>query len=98
MMTEANQTNPTKQKPHVGTVVSAAADKTIQVEVQNLVKHPMYGKYMRRRTKVSVHDPENAAGVGDTVEIVSCRRLSKNKSHRLTRVVRTAALSDNAGR
>ena len=98
MMTEANQTKQAKQKPRVGTVISAGGEKTIQVEVQNLVKHPTYGKYVRRRTKLSVHDPENAAGVGDTVEIVSCRRLSKNKSHRLTRVVRTAALSDNAGR
>ena len=98
MMTEANQTKQTKLKPREGTVVSAAGNKTIQVEVQNLVKHPMYGKYIRRRTKLAVHDPENAAGVGDTVEIVSCRRLSKNKNHRLTRVVRTAALPEKAGR
>jgi len=98
MMTEANQTKQTELKPREGTVVSAAGNKTIQVEVQNLVKHPMYGKYIRRRTKLAVHDPENAAGVGDTVEIVSCRRLSKNKNHRLTRVVRTAALPEKAGR
>ena len=98
MMSDANQTKQAKQKPRVGTVVSASGDKTIQVEVQNLVKHPMYGKYMRRRTKLAVHDPANAAGVGDTVEIISCRRLSKSKNHRLTRVVRTAALSDKPGR
>ncbi|MHC4985028.1 MAG: 30S ribosomal protein S17 [Planctomycetota bacterium] len=97
-MTEANQTKQAKLRPREGTVVSAAGNKTIQVEVQNLVKHPMYGKYIRRRTKLAVHDPENAAGVGDTVEVVACRRLSKNKNHRLTRVVRTAALPEKAGR
>ncbi len=77
----------------MGMVMKASADKTIRVSIQNLVKHPMYGKYVRRRTKVAVHDPDNAASVGDTVEIVPCRRISKMKNWRLLRVVRTAKLA-----
>ena len=87
-----------KRKPSLrrrctGLVTKAGADKTIRVDIQDLVKHEMYGKYVRRRTKVAVHDPENAAAVGDTVEIVPCRRLSKMKNWRLLRVVRTARLA-----
>ena len=95
MSTEATPpTNqPTKRKTRQGVVSSAGGNKTIQVEVENLVKHPRYGKYLRRKTKVAVHDRENTASVGDLVEIVSCRRLSKTKSYRLLRVVRPASLS-----
>lgn len=71
-----------------GVVVSAAGDKTIRVIVDHLIKHPKYGKYMRRRTKLAAHDPVNAARAGDVVEIVPCRRMSKTKSWRLARVVR----------
>ncbi len=76
-----------------GLVTSASADKTISVSAQKLVKHEMYGKYVRRRTKLAVHDPENSAAVGDTVEIVPCRRISKMKNWRLLRVVRRAKLA-----
>lgn len=69
-------------------VRSVSGDKTISVIVNMLVKHPQYGKYVRRRTKLAVHDPANAAGVGDLVEIVPSRRLSKNKSWRIVRVIR----------
>ena len=79
-------------KVRTGVVTSAAGDKTIHVVVQNLVKHPVVGKYIRRKTKLAVHDPDNQAGVGDLVEVVSCRRLSKSKAFRLVRVVRTSAL------
>jgi len=71
-----------------GTVSSAGGDKTIRVVINYLVKHPIYGKYIRRRTKLAVHDPQNTAQVGDVVEIVPCRRISKTKSWRLIRVVR----------
>ncbi len=71
-----------------GSVMSAKGDKTIQVLVTNLVKHQVYGKYLRRATKVAVHDPQNDAKVGDTVDIATCRRLSKTKSWRLLRIVR----------
>jgi small subunit ribosomal protein S17 len=75
----------------VGVVTSTGGDKTIRVLVHRLMKHPIYGKYMRRTTKVAVHDPRNAAGLGDVVEIAPCRRISKSKSWRLMRVVRKAA-------
>jgi small subunit ribosomal protein S17 len=72
----------------VGVVSSTGGDKTIRVIVHSQVKHPTYGKIMRRSTKVAVHDPANAAGLGDVVEIAPCRRISKTKSWRLMRVIR----------
>jgi len=85
-------------RTRTGTVSSAGGDKTIRVIVNNLVKHPVYGKYIRRRTKLAVHDPGNDAELGDLVEIVPCRRISKSKSWRLMRVVRrgTMAAGDSA--
>ena len=76
------------QRSKTGVVSSTGGDKTIHVVVENLVKHSQYGKYVRRRTKVAVHDPANTAGLGDLVEIVPCRRMSKSKSWRLLGVVR----------
>lgn len=75
------------RRRRTGTVVSDGRDKTISVAVNYLMKHRKYGKFMRRRTKVSVHDQENQAKVGDVVEIVECRPISKTKSWRLVRVV-----------
>jgi len=74
-----------------GTVAAISGDKTVGVIIDNLVKHPLYGKYIRRRTKLSVHDPANAASVGDVVEVIPCRPISKQKAWRLVRVVRSAA-------
>jgi small subunit ribosomal protein S17 len=76
------------RRARTGTVASVGGDKTIRVIVNNLVKHPMYGKYVRRRTKLAVHDPQNAAQLDDVVEIIPCRRMSKTKSWRLVRIVR----------
>jgi len=94
-MTEAskNDRKPNVRRPTTGVVTSDAADKTIRVTVENLVKHQTYGKYIRRKTKVAVHDPKNVASIGDVVEIVPCRRLSKMKNWRLLRVVRKASLA-----
>lgn len=78
------------RRTKTGEVVSISGDKTIRVIVMNLVKHPMYGKYMRRRSKVLVHDESNQAAKGDMVEITPSRRLSKNKAWRLVRVVRSS--------
>jgi len=75
-------------RTRTGTVSSVGGDKTIHVVANNLVKHPMYGKYVRRRTKLAVHDPGNVAQLGDVVEIIPCRRVSKSKSWRLVRIVR----------
>ena len=91
-MTEATDSKQTKRKSLTGVVASVSGDKTIRVDVNNLVKHPIYGKFVGRRTRLSVHDEQGQAGVGDRVEIVSCRRLSKSKNHRLLRVVRQAKM------
>ena len=77
-------------KKRRGVVVSKSGDKSIKVQIDYLVKHPMYGKYIKRRTKLGVHDEGNEAGVGDTVEITECRPISKSKSHRLVKVVQKA--------
>ncbi len=90
-MTEANETaRPRTGKMLTGVVTSTGGDKTIRVNVNALVKHVRYGKYVRRRTRLAVHDPNNEAALGDQVEIVSCRPISKTKSWRLVRVVRRA--------
>jgi small subunit ribosomal protein S17 len=73
-----------------GVVQSDARDKTRRVAIAFMVKHPKYGKYMRRRTVLHVHDEENTSRVGDRVEIAACRPLSKTKSWVLTRVIEKA--------
>ena len=78
----------TKQrKTRRGVVVSKSGDKSVRVQIDYTVKHPMYGKYIKRRTKLGVHDAENVAGVGDIVEITECRPISKTKSWLLVRVL-----------
>ena len=75
-----------------GLVTSDKMSKTRRVEIPRLVKHPKYGKYIRRRTICYAHDETNESHKGDTVEIMECRPLSKLKRWRLVRVVtRTAA-------
>ena len=73
-----------------GRVVSDKMDKTVTVAVERLVKHPMYGKYIRRTTKLKAHDEENASRIGDKVSIAECRPVSKTKSWRLVEVVEKA--------
>jgi small subunit ribosomal protein S17 len=73
-----------------GRVVSSAMDKTITVLVERRVKHPLYGKFMRRSTKVHAHDEDNACGEGDLVRVEQCRPLSKTKSWRLLEIVEKA--------
>lgn len=89
-----DQTRSKPKRALVGTVRSISGAKTINVVVDRLVKHPMYGKYVRRRGKLAVHDPRGVAAVGDLVEIVPCRRLSKTKSWRLVRVARSGAAAE----
>mgnify|MGYP003383569243 CR=1 FL=1 len=74
-----------------GRVVSSKMNKTIAVEVERLVKHPRYGKYIRRTTKLLAHDETNDSREGDTVTIVECRPLSRSKSWRLVSVVERAS-------
>ncbi len=70
-----------------GVVISAKRNQTRTVEVSYKVKHPKYGKYLKRRTRYHVHDPNNETGIGDLVEIANCRPISKTKSWRLVRVL-----------
>lgn len=70
-----------------GRVISNKADKTITVLLERQVKHPLYGKYIKRSTKVHVHDENNECGEGDTVTIAECRPMSKTKSWRVVDIV-----------
>jgi small subunit ribosomal protein S17 len=70
-----------------GTVMSDGMDKTVSVRVERVFKHPKYNKYIRRHTKYLVHDEQNEAKVGDTVEIAECRPMSKTKRWRLVSVL-----------
>ena len=74
-----------------GRVVSNKMDQTITVQVERRVKHPLYGKFIRRSTKLHVHDPNNECNEGDTVSIAECRPISKTKTWRLVEVVERAS-------
>jgi small subunit ribosomal protein S17 len=78
------------QRLLTGKVVSNKMDKTVAVSVERLVKHPMYGKYVRRTTKLLAHDENNECKEGDTVSIKPCRPMSRRKSWVLVRVVERA--------
>ena len=73
-----------------GLVVSDKMDKTITVKVERQVKHPKYGKFIKRSTKVHAHDEANECNMGDTVTVAECRPLSKSKSWQLVEVVEKA--------
>ncbi len=73
-----------------GRVVSDKMDKTVSVSVDRLVKHPRYGKYIRRTTKVLAHDEKNECKAGDRVTISECRPISKNKAWQVVDVVERA--------
>jgi small subunit ribosomal protein S17 len=73
-----------------GKVVSDKMDKTITVKIERQVKHPLYGKFIKRSTKVHAHDESNECKMGDTVTVVECRPLSKSKSWQLVEVVEKA--------
>ena len=70
-----------------GRVVSNKMDKTVTVLIERKVKHPLYGKFIRRSTKVHAHDENNVCNEGDTVIVEQCRPISKSKSWRLVKVV-----------
>lgn len=76
----------------IGKVVSDKMDKTISVLIERRVKHPLYGKIVRRSKKYLVHDATNQAKIGDTVEIQEGRPISKNKSWVLTKVIQVAQI------
>ena len=79
------------QRTIVGRVVSDKMDNTVSVAVERLIKHPVYGKYIRRTTKVLAHDAANECKAGDRVTISECKPISKNKSWAVVNVVERAA-------
>lgn len=85
-MSEQVKTN----KTLTGRVISNAMEKTITVLVERRVKHPLYGKYLTRSTKIHAHDADNACSDGDLVRIEQCRPLSKTKSWRLLEILEKA--------
>ncbi|RCX29958.1 30S ribosomal protein S17 [Thioalbus denitrificans] len=74
----------------IGRVISNKADKTITVLVERKVQHPLYGKFIKRSTKLHAHDEQNQCGEGDVVMVEQCRPLSKTKCWRLVQVIEKA--------
>jgi small subunit ribosomal protein S17 len=78
------------RKERTGVVVSNKMDKTIAVMIERKVKHPMYGKFVKKSKKYLAHDEKNDCGIGDTVRIMETRPLSKNKCWRLVEIIERA--------
>ena len=83
-------TDRNRRKTRVGKVVSDRMDKTIVVSIERLVKHPQYGRYVRRRSKFKMHDEKNESRTGDTVRFMETRRISKDKRWRFVEIVERA--------
>jgi small subunit ribosomal protein S17 len=79
-----------RRKTRVGKVVSDRMNKTIVVSIERLVKHPQYGRYVRRRSKFKVHDEKNECRMGDTVRFMETRPISKDKRWRFVEIVERA--------
>jgi small subunit ribosomal protein S17 len=95
MMTEGQTQTEKKSERELrrvdqGIVVADSRDKTIKVLIEYKVKHPRYNKFLRKQIKLHVHDEKNEAKIGDTVEIMETRPISKTKSWRMVRVVKKA--------
>ena len=80
----------TLRKTRVGTVVSDKIDKTVVVAIKDNVKHPLYKKVIKNTYKLKAHDEKNECGIGDTVEVMETRPLSKDKRWRLVRIIEKA--------
>ena len=78
------------RKTRIGQVVSDKMDKTIVVAIEDSVQHPLYKKTMKRTYKLKAHDENNEAGAGDTVKVMECRPLSKDKRWRLVEILEKA--------
>ena len=85
-----NEERTTSRKTRVGKVVSDKMDKTIVVAIEDSVQHPLYKKTMKRTYKLKAHDENNECGIGDTVEVMETRPLSKDKRWRLVRIIEKA--------
>ena len=78
------------RKTRIGKVVSDKMDKTITVAIEDHVKHPLYGKIVKRTVKFKAHDEKNECGIGDTVKIMETRPISKDKRWRLVEIIEKA--------
>ena len=78
------------RKTRVGIVISDKMDKTIVVAIEDSVQHPLYKKILKRTYKLKAHDENNECGVGDTVRVMECRPLSKDKRWRLVEIIKKA--------
>ena len=90
MSEETKTTEEKRRRTLVGRVVSDKMDKTVSVAIERLIKHPAYGKYIRRTSKVMAHDESNECKTGDRVAISECRPVSKNKAWTVVNVVERA--------
>ncbi len=81
----------TLRRSRVAKVVADSTEKTIKVEIEGMVQHPRYKKYIKRHTRFLVHDPEEKCKVGDTVRIEECRPISKTKKWIVREIVKTGA-------
>jgi small subunit ribosomal protein S17 len=90
MSEETKSTEEKRKRTLVGRVVSDKMDKTVSVAIERLIKHPAYGKYIRRTSKVMAHDENNECKAGDRVAISECRPISKNKAWTVVNVVERA--------
>ncbi|MDD3148997.1 MAG: 30S ribosomal protein S17 [Candidatus Riflebacteria bacterium] len=82
----------TLRRSRVGKVVADSTEKTIKVEIEGMVQHPRYKKYIKRHTRFLVHDPEEKCKVGDLVRIEECRPVSKTKKWIVREIVKTSAV------
>ena len=85
-----NEMRTTSRKTRVGKVVSDKMDKTIVVAIETNVQHKLYHKIIKRTYKLKAHDEQNQAGIGDTVKVMECRPLSKDKRWRVVEIVEKA--------
>jgi small subunit ribosomal protein S17 len=88
---ETNKVQAKGVRTLTGRVVSTKMQKTVAVEIERLVKHPVYGKFIRRTTKLLAHDEKGASHEGDLVKIAPCRPMSRHKSWQLVEVLEKAA-------
>mgnify|MGYP000502079136 CR=1 FL=1 len=90
-MSETNNTQERGlRKTRIGVVVSDKMDKTVTIQIKTRVRHPLYGKIMNQTSKLKVHDENNEAGIGDRVEIMETRKISKDVNWRLVKIIEKA--------
>jgi small subunit ribosomal protein S17 len=95
-MSKAVSSDNVTSRRTVGRVVSNKMQKSVTVSVERLVRHPAYGKFIRRTTTIMAHDEEGTCREGDTVAIVECRPISKRKSWRVVEIVERAPVESEA--